>query len=113
MGWDMYARGPRGGRRPQREKFVAASKFVIAKAGSVDCLLEVSALDCSACAYALQDMTGLSAWLDWSIDDVQKAWAKAKQVKPKDIEAEPWAYWSAREFLRICAENKLKTEASY
>lgn len=112
MGWDMFSEGPRGGKKPARVAFRAASKNVIAEAGSVDCLLSHGALDCSACARWMETFSETkSAWADWSPEDFAAANENAQKTEPPDSEA--WAYWSAREFIRVCAENGLRGWASY
>jgi hypothetical protein len=112
MGWDMYAEGPRSGRVRRHYAFRAASKLVVEEAGSVDCFLGTGGLDCSDCAYAMEEMTGHSAWTDWSREQMAERFAAAKL--PDEIPGdEKWAYLSAYHFMRVCSELGLAARASY
>ncbi len=114
MGWDMYAVGPRGGRKPARAAFRAAASEVVRKAGSVDCGLGDGWLDCSPCARWMEAFHGrTSAWKDWTPEDFRAANANANAANTEAPEGESWDYWSAREFIRVCAENNLWGRASF
>ncbi len=101
MGWDGYANNTRG----HKAKFKAAAKKVQEKCGTVDFLLEGGALDCSACALALEAATGESAWAEagWNARKVKRLAVEARW--PDEIEEdECWAVESAKAFLNLCAE---------
>jgi hypothetical protein len=101
MGWDAHANRTKG----FKGKFKQASERVIAKCGTVDILLEHGSLDCSACALALEDATGESAWDEdgWSASKVKRLSKKAEW--PNDVSKDKiWAVESAKEFLNLCAE---------
>ncbi len=112
MGWDMFAEGPRGGRlRPSDlAAFRAASDDVAKRAGTVDGLLRDGALDCSACAFALEEATGQNAWDDWSSNAVGY---RQRTAVWSNVDQEPWARESAKAFLNTCAALGLSARASY
>ena len=101
MGWDGYANRSRGNIR----KFKKAAEAVKSAAGAVDGMLERGALDCSACAMALEAATGASCWDDdgWDAKKVRRLAASAtwpSELATKDA----WAVLSAKAFLETCAE---------
>ena len=102
MGWDGYAND----RKEHLDEFRDASSRVLEKADSVDCLLADGALDCSDCAYMLEEATHRSAWDDngWTAEEVKEL---AKNAYWEDLENisrdDWWAALSAREFLETCA----------
>lgn len=101
MGWDGYANNTRG----HKAKFKAAAKKVQDKCGTVDGLLQEGALDCSACAFALEAATGQSAWDQdgWSAKKVKQLAAEARW--PGEVEPDQcWAVESAKAFLNLCAD---------
>lgn len=115
MGWDMYAVNKNGTEKltaEQKAVFKAASDLVASEADSVDGLLDGGALDCSVCARAMEDMTGHSAWSDWTPEEMAERFASAKI--PDDLTAESlWPYLSAYHFMRVCTELGLGANASY
>ena len=125
MGWDAYAvngigqsiLSELGRENPQFNKykkaFAIVSRQVNLVANGVDAFLSSGALDCSECAYMLQEATNISCWgRDLSIDDVQTLRTEANW----DFEFEPeraWAYYSAKAFLETCAEMRLGIKFSF
>ena len=97
-----------------RGKFKYASDKVKRTMGSVDGMLELAGLDCSDCAHALQDSTGMSCWSenDLKPGDVKEYYNNAdwdnirKGLSPSLVE-------SAKEFLRVCANNNLGIRFSW
>lgn len=117
MGWDMFVRDELLTPKVIAD-FQEASGRVIELAGSVDGLLSSGALDCSACARQMERMSAKSAWCDWAPEDFKEAVLAAVDVEPPECAEPPeennlWAYWSAREFIRVCAKHGLAAEASY
>jgi len=115
MGWDMNAATKSGSEKLTAEQLAAfktAAEQVLADAGSVDCLLEAGGLDCSVCARAMEAMTDLSAWTDWTPEQMGEAFAGA--VLPDDLtDDNRWEYHSAYHFMRVCALLGLGAHASY
>lgn len=112
MGWDMYAVTRQGKPPLNLDAFKIASDAVVSETGTVDGTLESGYLNCSDCAAAIEAITGHSAWQDWSADELKKRFALA--LMPDNIEQDKkWAYHSAYQFLRVCAEGGLAAEASY
>ena len=129
MGWDAYATDeiPTGDNAifkaktdgnigifiPNKElkkAFSEASEQVKKKAKTVDFMLEYGGLDCSACAFAMQNITGCDAWgHDLSPDEV--AALPLNTYKPAKSDA--WAYWSALYFLKICKKFKVGIKFSW
>lgn len=112
MGWDAYAVGPKGGRVRSTADFKSAANAVRQVVGSVDGLLERGGLACSPCAYAIEEVSNKSAWRDWSADEVKSLWQTWQTIDPEYVE-NPWAYYSARAFIKVCAENGYGFEASF
>jgi len=80
----------------------------------VDGLLHRGGLDCSACREMLEAATRENCYEDWDCDKVKSLnessqWGFIDEIKEEDL----WAYWSARFFLKICAENGLSISFSY
>lgn len=101
MGWDGFANVT----KDHKKKFKAAALRVRNKCGVVDGLLETGGLDCSACAFALEEATGQSAWDEdgWTAKKVRRL-AKVANW-PDEVEPDKcWAVESAKEFLNLCAE---------
>jgi len=71
-------------------------------------------LDCSECARMLEKATKMNAWDEngWDVEKVKTLHSSAdwKFNYHKD---KAWAYWSAKKFLEICAENNLSIEFSF
>jgi len=126
MGWDAYAinaidetiytelsrHNPKFSRH--RQAFLLAAKRVTSVTGSCDADLSGGALDCSNCAYMLQEATNRSCWSEtpWSVDEVQTLSTEANwdfKVRREDL----WAYYSAKVFLETCAELKLGIKFSF
>lgn len=101
MGWDAVANNTRGHKR----KFKEVAQRVQATAGAMDMGLSSGWLDCSACAYALQDATGESCWdaAGWNAKKVKRLASEARW--PDSVPDEKkWAVLSARAFLETCAK---------
>jgi hypothetical protein len=101
MGWDGYADHKAG----HEAKFRAAARKVEEKCGAVDGLLADGALDCTACALALQEAAGAGVWNEagWSANKVKELAARA--VWPDEVDSDRcWAVESAKAFLNLCAE---------
>jgi len=130
MGWDAYAmnRGkhirvkwgdysnPYIISKRLREAFKDARRRVLRHC-HVDGMLDIGGLDLSGCGIILQIMTDLDAWRikDWTVKEVKQAW-KIWQSREKSGERKlhnPTYYWSAREFLRVCAEQNLSIHFSW
>jgi hypothetical protein len=97
-----------------RKAFHDAAKRVIAKAGHADpYLLQYGGLDFRECGMILCEATKASVRCEgWSVNMVKGLWVTADwNFDYSDYEA--WHYWSAREFLRVCAENNLEIKFSY
>lgn len=109
MTWSMFAVGRRGGRRPARGEFAKAVAVVIEKSGSVDTGLDAGGLMCSACCREMERISGISVFHDWSPEEFETAHRRISTLPDEepDDPADLWAYWSAREFIRVCAENNL------
>lgn len=114
MGWDGYAK--LNGARPLPPEvlgdFAKAAEAARQRAGCVDGCLENGVLDCSACAEALGEMTGLSWWDDHGPVEVQRAWEDAQRYPTPEGE-DAWAYESAKAFLEVSARHGLSFYASY
>ena len=122
MGWDAYATMPDGrwvydhGKRewlmPEAKKaFEAAVERVMARTGSADGALRHGGLDVSDCGEWLGLICGgddEAAWSrkPWSPEDL----AAGVWLEDGDEMAEPWAYWSAREFAETCVKLGLGVE---
>jgi len=107
MGWDAFAQH----KHLHLPAFENISTNVRRKCGGVDGGLGEGWLDCSACAHALEQATGVSPWGEnWPAQRVlflhQIAdWSKAT--------GECWAVESARAFLFICALKELEIHFSW
>lgn len=118
MGWDAFAKQPNGESaicaEPDgiMEQFERASEAVAQRCGAVDGSLEHGVLDVSTTGEALSDVTGRSVYdpEGWDVDEVQKLYDHAdfNSIGQDDLYVE-----SAREFLRICAENDLQITFSW
>ncbi len=122
MGWDAYSSVELADELlikddTHREAFEQAVKNVLEKCQTVDGFLETGGLDCSAC----RDMLELAARksptpaLNWHTcwnkygmqQDEVKRMHEHCNWKFEFDQDQAWAYWSAREFLRVCAEQGL------
>ena len=136
MGWDAFATGPRGGEikvyyprlnggaddpyilnETLRKAFKDAAKRARRRAGSVDGGLDHGILNCSNCAAAIEDATGEFVFTEnpWSPEYVKSVYESARwdfDERRKEMLGK-WAIESAREFLRVCAENDLGIRFSF
>ena len=129
MGWDGYATkdgkvidvnwGNFRDDKPQikdeglRGKFIKAAKGVVEIADGVDWLLGLGGLDCSDCAYALQDATGMNCWgNDITAEKVKEFYDNANWENVRDgLSKELVA--SAKAFLEVCAREGLGMSFSW
>ncbi|WP_333577901.1 hypothetical protein [Sphingobacterium sp.] len=105
-----------------KKKFIEASEYVKKITGSVDGDLSIGALDCSPChdmliKAAKNSDKELNWGLAWSYDgmnpDVVKVMHAYLNWDFKFSKEDAWAYYSAKEFVRICAENELSIRFTY
>jgi len=125
MGWDAYSSKDLRD-EAQKIAFELASKRVIEKCGSVDGSLETGGLGLSTSARMLSlasEQTG-EGYLGFYFHPYQDDPVTPEQVKvlaelliwnfeftlPRE---EKWAFWSAREFINVCAELELGIRFSY
>jgi hypothetical protein len=111
MGWDAFSSAvkvrPRSKMLTEIQEFKKAANKVRKITKTVDCFLAMGGLDCSICAFALQQATGQSCWSeDWSAEKVQELaktahWPIIDTVKEGD---DSWAILSAKAFLETCAK---------
>jgi|GEM_PF-2228700 len=129
MGWDAYSSAPhsksvRGGLKykKHREAFNQAVYNVRKNAGSVDGMLQFGGLDCSLCREMMRKAAGLSKkelnWgLAWHHDGMKPEFVKVMHMflnwNFKYKKEDAWAYWSAKEFVRVCADNGLSIKFTY
>lgn len=115
MGWDVDAiyDDDRKGYVDTKNDATAASAFqaafdrAVSEAGSADGFLSSGGLDVSACVQLLADLAGeKSKCAIWDSSMVKQHW---NAIVWPDVEGlsenESWYIVSAREFLRVCAEN--------
>jgi len=89
-----------------RDAFGKANDKGMKIAGSVDGLLRDGGLDCSDCAYALRDATGMDCWSEDNLTpEVVKYYWEEAGWPPRD--EWNWAVASAYYFLKTCAKNGL------
>ena len=119
MGWDAHTSAEKVWEKRrlkdkfQNSAFKKADKFVFKKTGSADAYLRLAGLDCSACAEMLQKATGRDCWGDdWSVDEIESINKNANWDFEYDQD-KAWAYWSAKEFLRLCAKFRLSVTFSW
>jgi hypothetical protein len=94
--------------------FAEASEKVKDLTKNVDWLLRVGALDCSNCAEYLKAHTTMDPWREaLSPVEVIELSQQMQGSEPPAHADDLWAYWSAREFLRVCAEHGLGVTFSY
>lgn len=128
MGWDAHSSATQNWKSRSKkqlalkEAFKKAHSFVVAKVGQVDGYLQYGGLDCSPCRDMLEKAAERSekslSWnMCWDGDGMPPDAVKVMHMFcdwgfncKKD---EKWAYWSAREFLRVCAENDLSIRFTY
>lgn len=123
MGWDAFSSAPLSinkglklKHKRHREAFAQAVANVRKHTDMVDGYLDAGALDCSACRDMLEKAAEKSVKnLNWGLayepGGMQPEVVKVMhmflnwdfRVKKDDI----WAYWSAREFVRVCVEQDL------
>jgi hypothetical protein len=125
MGWDAFSSADLRN-KTTKQAFDLASKRVIDKSGSVDGSLESGGLGMSSSAKMLETAslkTG-ECILGFFFHPYQEDKVSVDQVKVLaknlnwDFEfdlsrEERWAYWSAKEFINICAEQGLEIRFSY
>ena len=117
MGWDAYSSVDKlkGDTKAKAKKaFIEAHKRVLKKCGEVDFYLHDGALDVSWSGHMLSQATNEPVYVDkpWDIEKVHKLRNKANWNFEYEKEQE-WAYWSAREFLNVCAKYNLSITFSY
>ena len=116
MGWDMSAATDKGSEKLTAEQlavFAGAAGLVAQEAGSVDGGLSQGALGLSSCARALEDMTPLSTYSDWSAAEMRDAFSRAELPESFDNEYDKMHYLSAYHFMRVCVALGLGAHASY
>jgi len=97
-----------------RKAFNDAAERVYKKAGSVDWLLERGALDCSDCANVLEDILGIDTYDENLLTNRQLVAASEGKIWCNDKKKHSdWAYYSAKEFVRVCIEKGLGIEFSF
>lgn len=126
MGWDAFSSYDRRSKSKQnlaaKKAFEKADKKVMKLTGTVDAYLQHGGLDCSSCREMLEKAAELS------IKNLNWCWAYGEKGMPPEAvklmhlfcvwdfkfpKHDDWAYWSAKEFLRICAENNLSIRFDY
>lgn len=107
MGWDAYAVGYV--ETLHQKDFDKAINRILKKTGAADSGLTHGYLDWSACAKALMEITETTAYGEgYSHQWLQSIEYKIKRAKyDPDSEVEPWAFYSAQEFLKLCIKHKL------
>lgn len=96
-----------------RKKFKEAVKLVRSKYEYADGLLDCGGLDCSDCAYALQDATGMICWGKPLNPKQVKEYYKKADWENVDDSLEKELVASAKEFLKVCAENNMGIRFSW
>lgn len=121
MGWDAFAaaeiskgKGFKLKHKRHREAFKAAHEEVLKNADSVDGGLDAGVLGSSACRDMLQKAFNgnVSVYSNWTPEQTKQA-QKLANWNFKYSKEDAWAYWSAKIWLRVCAENDLGVEFSY
>lgn len=126
MGWDAFSSYNNKSKSKQnlaaKKAFKEASEHVMKLTGTVDGYLGDGGLDCSDCRHMLEKAANLgSKNLNWGLAYGESGMSPfcVKVVFGfsnwdfKFSKQDAWAYWSAREFLRICAENNLSIRFDY
>jgi hypothetical protein len=94
--------------------FSEANERVKKTATFADWLLQYGGLDCSNCAEYLKAHTTMDPWREaLSPVEVIELNQQMQGSEPPVHADDLWAYWSAREFLRVCAEHGLGVTFSY
>lgn len=114
MGWDAFAKGPKGGMITNSEikhAFRAAQKLCMLKAKGHDIHIGKGyvALDCSQTAEMLKKACGKSPW-------DPNPWHPKLMTFNWDFEYKKelaWAYWSAKKFIDVCQEFNLTIKFSW
>lgn len=128
MGWDAYATKKNGEtlkwttRSPYRimhhpkyrKEFEQARDEVLSSAGTVDWMLPIGGLDCSACAEMIEKATSETCWTEtpWPPERVRLLNGDAYWGFDY-TEDEAWAYHSAKQFLQTCATLGLGIKFSF
>lgn len=115
MGWDVDAiyDDHRRGYVNTEDDAVAANAFrsaaerAIQICGSVDGFLENGGLDVSSCVHVLASLAGEQSKVAiWTSGQVKQHWESIQWPDVSQLsDSERWPVVSAREFLRVCAEN--------
>lgn len=125
MGWDAYATKDGKGLElylgafnrikddDLRVIFYDAQVNVKLKADVVDGFLRTGGLDCSDCANALEQATGMNCYGEDLLSSDVKVYHLLARWENVDESVPKWAKESAKEFLRVCAENDLGIRFSY
>lgn len=128
MGWDALSTAPIAKSKKlqlkykkHREAFAEAVKTVKENADMVDGGLFYGTLDCSDCKYMLrkaaefskEDLNWGLAWEEGMTPEVVKVMHMFLNWDFKYKKEDAWAYWSAKEFVRVCAEQGLGIRFSY
>lgn len=128
MGWDAISSANKTWKSRSKAQIKIINEFtnaidnVIKKTGSVDGGLEVGCLDTSACRYMLEKAAESSKEsLNWGLA-YSEGGMSVEAVKVMHMflnwdfkykKDDAWAYWSAKEFVRVCAENGLSIRFDY
>lgn len=115
MGLDTYssAFGKESMTEHLKSEFTKAWEFIVDKTGSCDGGFVSGYLDTSTCGKMLNRATGKGVYGDdWSKEEVKQLYETANWNFSYS-EDEEWAYWSARKFLEVCANNDLSIEFSW
>ena len=111
MGWDAYSEGKN--KKLALNSFRKLSDEIIKKTGGVDAYFFEGELDVSTSARMLEKGTGQNVYGDcWTAEQV-KDYNENANWDFEYEEDDAWAYWSAREFLKICAQYNLSIKFSY
>lgn len=111
MGWDAFTNATQ---QELDEVFEPAAHAVFEQTGAVDSGLAEGWLDCSECARALENATGLSCWdkIGWDEEKVKELAKSAKWPELPNKDGQ-WAVLSAKAFLDCCAKTGLAIEFSF
>lgn len=121
MGWDAFSTaeiskssGFKLKHKRHREAFKAACDEVRMHADMIDGGLDAGVLDCSDCRNMLQTAFNgeYSVYTDWTPEQLT-ALNDVANWDFKYSKDDAWAYWSARLWLKTCAELGLGARFSY
>jgi|SRR5882757_1901716 len=113
MGWDAYAVGYV--ETLHQKDFDKAIKRILRKGQYADAGLTQGYLDCTPCAKAMEEITGVTSYGEgYSHQSLLYIEDKINRAKHEpDSEVELWAFYSAQEFLKICIKHKLGIKFSW